>query len=633
MYSGGGGGVVSTLWHNFVSGGNALEGLDPVIGRSWQRCRKKDLDFQYVDDTILTAHELRERYEAQDDLLQAGKNVLPFLVRYLKGQKYIVLLCDAEGYILKALGHPPFLQKTQAVHLSPGANWREDVKGTNAIGTALQENTLVTVLGWEHYVKENQFLNCWASPIRNTRGELVGVLDISGESGRPDDKLKEIVLMGARMIEQNLQVLELQNSFRFCREGIKLASEMLREGFVTINERGEIMDINNAGVKLLGGRREDLLGRLAADVFSTGHNSLSLLQNQDIRLSKPGNALKSNFRQVQDENGDFLGAVGLLQPTAHAAAVREESLWVGRSERTRKLFRQAAKAASTVSTVLIQGESGTGKEVVARYIHRLSERSSGAFVALNCAAIPETLIESELFGYVDGAFTGARRGGQQGKFELAQNGTIFLDEIGDMPLHVQASLLRVLQEREIYRIGDAKTRKVNARVVAATNQDIKQLVDEGKFRLDLYYRLKVVTLDVPPLRERAEDILDLVPHFLKKACAEQRREQPIVTDEVYSRLLAYSWPGNIRELENCVESMLAMAEGLDLTEADLPDEVLGDHGCSESDNHGSLLDCKTRQAIMQALSKTNGKVAPAARMLGIGRTTLYRKMEEFNIKP
>ena len=619
---------MSKLWQRFINGDQSLGEINPVIFRSWERCRESRIDFQrIINNDILPAPQLRDRVDAQSDLLQAGKDVLPFLVRYLKGKNYIVLLCDREGYILKSLGNTSFMSKAQSVHLSPGANWREDVKGTNAIGTVLAENKSVNVLGWEHYVQENHFLNCWAAPILNTRGEMVGVLDISGEIAGTDDRLVEIVLMGAKMIEQNIQVTELQNNFNFCREGVRMAAGMLHDGFVTINMHGEISEINDAGVQLLGRSREEVLGRPAADVFTT-NKSVSVKGNvRDNQVEKQGLVLHSRFSQMRSENGNLLGAVGVLQPTA----AKDETFWVGRSEVTRNMFKQAAKAAATLSTILIQGESGTGKEVLARYVHQMSARAKGAFVAINCAAIPATLIESELFGYVDGSFTGAKRGGQQGKFEMAENGTLFLDEIGDMPFNVQASLLRVLQEKEIYRVGDTKTRKVNARIVAASNKDLKKLVDEGKFRLDLYYRLKVVSLEIPPLRERAEDILDLAPYFVIKTSGSQNLRPLAITDAVYSILLSYGWPGNIRELENCIESMVAMADGSELTLDDLPVEIRHGH-TPIKDEEESLLEHQTKNAIIQALSRTKGKVAPAARLLGIGRTTLYRKMEEWDIK-
>ncbi|MCW3490065.1 sigma-54-dependent Fis family transcriptional regulator [Dethiobacter alkaliphilus] len=618
---------MAKLWQRFVNGEQTDEDPDSVILRSWHRCRENRLDFQQVArNDLLPANLLQQRVEENEELLQAAKDVLPFLIRYLKGREFIVLLCDHDGYVLKALGHPTFLSKAQTVALSPGANWREEAKGTNAIGTALSERQAVKVLGWEHYVRENHFLNCWAAPIKDARGELLGVLDISGACGVTDERLCELVLMGTRMIEQNLHVNELQNSYRFCSAGIKMASQMLRDGFVTINNRGEITEINDAGVYMLGKRREDVLGRPAAEVFESKTNVSFYGERRKLPVSESGTPLQSSFNQVKDEKGDFLGAVGVLQPTLQQ---KEQTFWLGRSEETKKTFQNGAKAASTLSTVLIQGESGTGKEVMARYVHQMSPRHRGPFVALNCAAIPQTLIESELFGYADGSFTGAKKGGQPGKFEMAQNGTIFLDEVGDMPHNVQATLLRVLQEKEIYRIGDTKTRKVNARIIAATNQDLKKLVDEGRFRLDLYYRLKVVTLNIPPLRERSEDILDLVPYFVHKACTEQGRSAMAVSDALYKRLLAYDWPGNIRELQNCVESMVALAEGNVLGEDDLPLEVAG---ATMAEDAGSLLEKQTRQVILEALDKTKGKIAPAARMLGIGRTTLYRKMEEYKIK-
>lgn len=618
---------MSNLWQRFINGDESLGDINPVIFRSWERCRENRVDFQrIINNDILPIPQLRERSEAESDMLQAAKNVLPFLIRYLKGKNYIVLLCDREGYILKSLGNTNFMTKAQSVHLSPGANWGEGVKGTNAIGTVLAENKPVKIFGAEHYVQENHFLNCWAAPILNARGEMVGVLDISGEVVAADDRLVEIVLMGAKMIEQNLQVLELENNFSFCQEGVRMAAGMLHDGFVTINSHGEITEINDAGVKLLGRSRDDVLGRPAVDVFNTKMSVTVKGKVNDI-AEKQGLLLQSRFSQLRSVDGNLLGSVGVLQPTV----AKDNTFWVGRSELTQNLFKQAAKAAATPSTILIQGESGTGKEVLARYVHQMSSRAKGAFVAINCAAIPVTLIESELFGYVEGSFTGAKRGGQQGKFEMAENGTLFFDEIGDMPFNVQASLLRVLQEKEIYRVGDTKTRKVNARIIAASNKDLKQLVDEGKFRLDLYYRLKVVTLEIPPLRERSEDILDLAPYFVIKASGSQQVRPLPIADAVYSRLLSYDWPGNIRELENCLESMVAMADGPELTLADLPAEIWHYHTPVEAEEI-SLLEHQTKNAIIQALFRTKGKVAPAARLLGIGRTTLYRKMEEWDIK-
>lgn len=623
---------MSKVWQSFVDGGSIPQDVSPLILRSWERSRQNDLNYKLViTNEILPAPLLLEQCMANGDLMEAGKPVLPYLYRFLEGLNNVVLLCDHQGYILQSLGDPTFISKAQQVDLSPGANWQEEVRGTNAIGTVLVEKIPLKVMGWEHYVQENHILNCWAAPIRNSSGDIVGVLDISGEAGieRGEERLVEVVLMGARLIEQSLHLSELKRNFHFARQGIELAGEMMRDGFIAIDNRGIITEINQAGARLLGRKRVDVVGRMAADVFGNRRWSFSdqalNIQLEDIK----GQGITSRLMKVTDDSGYSMGAVGVLSPVPCEAS--DNVQWVGRSDVTANVFRRAEKAAQTQSTVLVQGESGTGKEIVARHIHQRSPRYNQRFVALNCAAIPATLIESELFGYADGAFTGARRGGQLGKFEIAEGGTIFLDEIGDMPLNVQASLLRVLQEREIVRIGDNRARKVDVRVIAATNRDLSSRIEKGEFRLDLYYRLKVVTIDVPPLRQRLDDVHDLVPFFVNKVCQVSGRIPMGVADEVYTALLGYDWPGNIRELENCIESMVAMSEHSFLTTDDLPDE-LKKSAVSQPAPQDSLLEQQTKQAILQALSKTNGKIAPAARMLGIGRTTLYRKIKELGIK-
>lgn len=622
---------MNSIWQSFVAGECSPQEVQPHIFRSWQRSREAQLSPRCViNNEILPLALLRERCQAKADLVRAGKSVLPFLYRFLQGLNNLVLLCDHDGFILDSLGDPPFTSKAQQVHLSPGANWREEVKGTNAIGTVLIEKIPLRVLGWEHYVQENHFLNCWAAPICNSLGEIAGVLDISGEAGIAggEDRLMEVVHMGARLIEQNLHLSELQRNFQFARQAIELAGQMIKDGFIAIDNRGHITEINHAGARMLGRRRDEVLGRYAGDVF--GNRCWSINGNiLDLRTEeKHGQGVMSRLKRITDENGFAVGALGLLKPDS--GTTDSATTWVGRSETTKKVFQRAEKAARTQSTILIQGESGTGKEIVARYIHQCSPRCDKPFVALNCAAIPATLVESEMFGYAEGAFTGARRGGHPGKFEIAQEGTIFLDEIGDMPLSVQASLLRVLQEREVVRIGDNRPRRVDVRVLAATNRNLQELIDEGKFRLDLYYRLKVVTIDVPPLRERLEDVYDLVPFFVKKIGDASGRSPMGIHEDVYPHLLSYEWPGNIRELENCIESMVAMSFHSFLTSEDLPVELLNSESVKAC-RDGSLLERQTRQAILQALAATKGKIAPAARLLGIGRTTLYRKMEELGI--
>lgn len=306
----------------------------------------------------------------------------------------------------------------------------------------------------------------------------------------------------------------------------------------------------------------------------------------------------------------------------------------------------ASLAAHSMSTVLLQGESGTGKEVFAQAIHNRSARRKGPFVAVNCGAIPRELIASELFGYSEGAFTGAKRGGRPGKFELASGGTLFLDEIGDMPLEQQVALLRVLQEKKITRIGGDKMIPVDIRVICATNRDLKQEVEQGRFRKDLYYRINVITINLPPLRKRREDIPLLVEHFLKKISRDWGMQVDRVEPEVMTYLTRYNWPGNVRELQNVLERMISMADGpvigLDLLPLEIYTNGSGDDQdplslprvnrlFRERQHKKQLLAEKESQEIIALLAKHGGNVSRVARDLGVSRNTLYRKMKQYNI--
>ena len=615
-------------WKRFIQGESVKSEVTPSIYRSWQRSLAYQLDHKLVSNQdILTTARLSERRDSQESLIRASEPVLPYIFSLLGNTNYTVLLGDNDGYIIEAIGDAPFMNKAQKVNLSPGASWSEEIRGTNAIGTALRNNAPMSVFGWEHFVHDNHFLACWAAPIQNSLGAPIGVLDISGEANPDRQKILTIATMGASMIEKNLRLFELESQLKFYQEGAKLASSLLQQGFLSIDHNGIITHINTYGAGLIGRRQEDIIGQLARDIFNTPRGWMLNGHSLNLHLKDhAGKEISSHLNQVVNEAGQSLGAVGTIQITKKAAL--PNTLWIGNSPLSQRTLARASKIASTHSSVLIHGESGTGKEIISRTIHQLSARSEGPFIALNCASLPASLIESELFGYVEGAFTGARRGGKPGKFELANKGTIFLDEIGDMPLNVQVALLRVLQEKEVSRIGDTKALKIDVRVLAATHKDLSVLVSSEQFRLDLYYRLKVVTLELPPLRDRPEDIKDLVPYFIRKAC--ESFGSPIlgIQEEVYDHLLTHLWPGNVRELENCIESMVALAEGPILTVADLPDEFQKSVLKAEPE---PLLEQQTKQAILYALTQTKGKIAPAAKLLGIGRNTLYRKIKDLGI--
>lgn len=307
----------------------------------------------------------------------------------------------------------------------------------------------------------------------------------------------------------------------------------------------------------------------------------------------------------------------------------------GHSKGLQKTVNLARRVANTNAAVMIRGESGTGKELFAEAIHKESSRRNNPFIVINCGAIPASLFESELFGYQSGAFTGADRQGRQGKFEAAHKGTVFLDEIGEMPLEMQVKLLRVLQNKCFYRVGGNDLVEVDVRVIAATHRDLEQMIREGSFRKDLYYRINVVGIEIPPLRQRKEDILDLIYLFIREFCLQQDRDLVQMAPEVMPSMLNYPWPGNVRELRNVVERMVILAEEDLILEEHLPETIRFQNyssSVSEESSLNEITDRAEREIILQTLKGCSGDKSKAARKLGVPRSTLYYKMKKFEMK-
>jgi sigma-54 dependent transcriptional regulator, acetoin dehydrogenase operon transcriptional activator AcoR len=597
---------MSDIWKDFMEKENkqVLHQVPSIISSSWTRCKDNGVDFRKViDDNTLPANRLKELLEREEDLLRIGKKVLEYIYPYLKNRNFILVLTDKEGHVLSILGDPPFMSKAEKIYLSPGSNWSEQSKGTNAVGTVIFEKYPLTVLGWEHYAKPAHFLNCWAAPIFDADQNFVGVLNISGEAGNYAQEVLNIAKQGAKMIEKILKMMRLEKEFYSSRVNFESTAQNLHDIM------GNTENIKNDNITSL----HKLIKNEHLSKSELAHLRDYILFNRNWFIPISYNP---EFESTKE--------IGL-----------EENQWRGRSEKIIQVFKTASKAALTNSNVIIQGETGTGKEIVAKFIHEKGKHSNEPFIPINCAAIPHTLIESELFGYADGAFTGARRGGAAGKFEEAHNGTLFLDEIGDMPLNVQSTLLRVLQEKCICRIGESRVRKVDVRIIAATNRDLKELLEEKTFRLDLYYRLNVIAINVPPLRERIEDIWDLVPFFIEKYCQLLNKPTMNVSPQLYKYFLSYSWPGNIRELENCIESMIALSDGEQLTVDVLPDDLKTTFPevQNKSSNFSHLnQNASERSTIIHALAQMKGNITKTSELLGISRATLYRKMTKYNLK-
>jgi transcriptional regulator with PAS, ATPase and Fis domain len=450
----------------------------------------------------------------------------------------------------------------------------------------------------------------------------------------------------------------------------------MEEWVVIVDHQAKIFFINRPYARFLGVKAEDVIGKKVTDVIENTRMHITVQTGQAERLSFQkilgSNMIANRFPII--EQGDVIGAVGTVifhdthewkQINSHIKALlaehdfhRQKSLTadktdtganfhlndiIGDSQVMKSLSAKVTQVASGDVTVLIRGESGTGKELYAHAIHQLSDRAEFPFIKVNCAAIPENLLESELFGYEEGAFTGAKKGGKAGKFQLANGGTLFLDEIGDLPLLMQAKLLRVLQDREVESVGGTRSTPLNIRLITATHRPLESLIESGDFREDLYYRINVVAIDLPPLRERRDDIAKLADFFLQKLSRRTGRRAPKLTVQALTAMLAYNWPGNIRELENVMEAAFYTSHDRKIPLSLLPPQ-LAQNGADLQDNamlpnlvqpNASSLKEQLNQAerniIKAVLIECGDNRTKAAKQLGISKSTLYEKLDKHGI--
>uniref|UniRef100_UPI00262E5AEC sigma-54-dependent Fis family transcriptional regulator n=1 Tax=Acidovorax sp. TaxID=1872122 RepID=UPI00262E5AEC len=550
----------------------------------------------------------------------------------------VVVLADRRGMLMHTLGDPHFVDKAERVALTSGASWHEAHRGTNAIGTALAECSAVEVHGGEHFLERNSFLTCAASPILSATGELLGILDISGDCRNGHAHTLGLVSTAARMIENRLLTATCKRNIRLHLHSAPEGIGSVAEGIVAVSGDGWIVGANRMALAQLGLRAGDVGATLLERVLDVRLDDLLSrhqrrpLQPQALRVL--GGALL--FAQVQVD----VAAAWVAPPTAAAPAPLDDALAqldTG-DARWRAAADKARRVVAKPIAVLVQGESGVGKEVFARALHASGPRRDAPFVAINCAAIPEHLIESELFGHVAGAFTGARKEGHLGRLREAHGGTLFLDEIGDMPLALQTRLLRVLQERSVTPVGASKAVPVDFALICATHCQLMQAAEQGRFRQDLYYRINGLTVQLPALRERS-DFVALAQRLLVDLATEQGLGFDVqVAPELLVRLAAYAWPGNLRQLASLLRTACAMLlEGEDtLGWEHMPDDLV--HALRDGAPAPTAapraaeplvsLQALSSAAIQQALQNTRGNVSQAAQQLGISRQTLYRKMKQ-----
>jgi sigma-54 dependent transcriptional regulator, acetoin dehydrogenase operon transcriptional activator AcoR len=638
----------------FFKRGEAPHGLlERALQRSWERCKLAGLEADARSEyhEVVEGAQLAVAHEQYGSLIAHASSIMEHVHEQIRHSGSIVILANEDGLLLHSVGDADFVDRAGQVALQPGARWRETQRGTNAIGTALAERCAVEVVGAEHFLERNNFLTCSAAPLLDPLGNLIGVLDISGDARGYQRHTLGLVRMSANLVEKRLFESEFARELLVCFHHRPEYIGSLGEGIAAVAQDGRILSINPAGLDILGLRRDEATRCNCTALFEASLGTLidrarndaqaisvlPLRNGAQLYVRLHGNLPQQSIapRAVSPSPARNARPVPADAPT-----LTLDSLATG-DARLQLAIDRARRVLGRDIPILIQGESGAGKEMFAKAIHNSGPNSSAPFVALNCAAIPENLIESELFGYTGGAFTGARKEGAVGKIQQAHGGTLFLDEIGDMPLGLQARLLRVLQERCVTPLGGSRTVSVDISLVCATHRRLKEEVASRRFREDLYYRINGLSVSLPSLRERT-DLRQLVDILVRAEAGSRPVRVSEIAQQAFER---YDWPGNIRQLNNVIRVAIALLDDDEDTigEAQLPEELLEEApviGISHahavpaittaamsraSDDTTSLEEIK-RHAVMRTLEAQGGNISAAARMLGVSRNTLYRKL-------
>ncbi|MGI6066629.1 MAG: sigma-54-dependent Fis family transcriptional regulator [Bacillota bacterium] len=661
---------IKLCWEDFIKNGQLGSGyVRPEIELSWQRCRNAQVDpYGKGSGLLLSEEELIVLKHKQKDLIKISKPFMENLYKFVVGTGFVVILADEQGYIMEMLGDRDTLKDALKINLVPGSCWLEEQGGTNGIGTASILRKPVQINGEEHFCRPVQLWTCSACPIWDERGNMIGVLQMSGPSYATHLHTLGMVVAAAKAIGEQLRVESKNRQLTLANNRISNIYNNMSDGVIIFNSEGISTQVNPAAERILHTSAKQLLEKDIGALFKGKCNS----QISDLLKNGKGFSdfevffeFDHRYRSclvsgniVHDNKENISGGIliikslnkvkNLVNQISGAQANFRFSDILGNSKEIQEAVRIATMAAESDSNVLLLGESGTGKEIFAQAIHNLSFRKNGPFVALNCGAIPRELIGSELFGYVDGAFTGAKKGGRPGKFELAGGGTLFLDEIGDMNLGKQASLLRAIQERKIVRIGGDKVIPIDVRIISATNKNLQEQVELGNFRRDLFYRLNVISVSLPPLRRRLDDIPLLFNHFLRQECQRIGKKIDKIDPAIIPTLQNYHWPGNIRELQNIAERMACIVLDGKLYLEDLPQEILERERKEslpvrnkksvvididrERERHKEKIEAQEKEEITNLLIECGGNISQAAKKMGVSRNTMYRKINAYGLK-
>lgn len=637
---------ITKAWNDFVKYGIDNKKVKKDIRDSWIRCKEYHVD--YMDGRGVEEYKVPVEVKVKEniELVSVAHSIMENLYNTISGSGFALFLADRDGYILDVIGDDGILEKARNLRFIKGALWSEKSVGTNAIGTCLHLNKPIQTIGAEHYGIQQHSWTCSSAPIHDSDGKIIGCINMSGICKDAHLHTLGIVIAAAESIKKQLELILSYNL-------LNITFDSIVEGMIVIDEKFNIKRVNHRAENILDMNQDEIfeinikkaLGNLNFDYIIENYEEA--YNNIECDFHIKNKRIKCILNVVpMIVNNSFMGVVITFRESkfvhrfvnkvvGYKATYRFKDI-VTSNDKMINMINFAKRASRSDCNILIEGPSGTGKELVAQSIHNYSERSNGPFVAVNCASIPRDLMESELFGYDKGAFTGATKEGHPGKFELADGGTIFLDELGELPLDMQSKLLRVLDNNTIVRVGGNYEKKLDVRIIGATNKELKEEISKKTFREDLYYRLNVMNIKTIPLKERKEDVETLAKYFVNSLNFKNKDKYKLITTDYINELKKHDWPGNVRELRNAIERDYYSSENdiicvQSLEKSQMIEANFNNDKASDVDEIVPI-DILERESIIKAINTCGGNILKSAEMLGISRATIYRKIKKYNIK-
>lgn len=648
---------INQAWDTFIASKGNSENLSvrELIANSWRRCLSQGVNPEQLSAPVLaTEGALHILLQNNHALMTCARPVTTQARVLLRDLESILILTEHNGIILDVVGDPECVENAVGIGMVPGSGWKETVSGSNGVGTAIETGLPTQVHGEEHFIQGFKSWTCTAGIISDPYdNQLLGVIDISGLSSSFDKFHVPLVVSWANQIQLSL-AKNTSDQWNLIKDNSQcdFKNSHRNDGKILFDKQGRVIDYSQNSCSILKALnvKYDLsiksrlsLERFGGDEIIYPHDAGLWLLDDWIEPIKDKNEIigfkidlpsSKRFQKRQNASNNIT-AINVKSQTEPFEKI------FGQSSSIKASIEKARKAANTPLPVLLLGDTGVGKEMFARAIHESSKFSNGPFIDLNCGAFTRDILSSELFGHVEGAFTGAKRGGMMGKIEAANGGTLFLDEISEMPFDLQPIFLRVLQEKKIHRVGAIAPIPVDFRLIAATNSYLKREVSEGRFRKDLYFRLSTVAIGLDPLSKRTDDIEEIAQLVLKKTRAAEDIIPKRISASLITALKNREWPGNIRELVNVIECMCYMSANQNLTTLDLPagykpGEPLINAAPPLNQDQAyqavSNLDIAEQQTIENAIVEFSGNITQAAKNLGIAKGTLYRKMKKYKLK-